>query len=177
MMTQRPARFEAYATDRFIEIVKAWIEHSWPITAAEARQVYESLGYSVVPEDPEMFASPFAGGEADSYYVTVKGLVSTVDIAVARPCNVGEEEESSAAIADAYATFCRAINSHYKNVISAIRSEHGSTEWTFTSDVELEVSVWNRSVSTCIHSPYMTQLRREEKEMEITSYDDILEDD
>ena len=124
-----------------------------------------------------MFASPFADGEADSYYVTVKGLVSTVDIAVARPCNAGEEEESSAAIADAYATFCRAINSHYKNMISATRSEAGSTEWTFTSDVELDVSVWNRSVSTCIHSPYMTQLRREEEEMGLTSYDDILEDD
>ena len=176
-MPQQPARFEAYTVDRFIEIVKAWIEHPWPITATEARNIYESLGYSVDPEDPEMFASPFAGGEADSYYVTVKGLVSTVDIAVARPCNAGKEEESSAAIADAYATFRQAINSHYKNMISATRSEDGSTEWTFTSDVELDVSVWNRSVSVCIHSPYMTQLRREEQEMGLTSYDDILEDD
>ena len=176
-MSQHPVSFEAYPLDRFIDIVKAWIEHSWPITASEARNIYESLGYSVDSEDPEMFASPFAGGEADSYYVTVKGLVSTVDIAVARPCNAGEEEESSAAIASAYDAFCQAINSHYKNMISATRSEAGSTEWTFTSDVELNVSVWNRSVSTCIHSPYMTQLRREEEEMGLTSYDDILEDD
>ena len=176
-MSQHPVSFEAYPVDRFIDIVKAWIEHSWPITAKEARQVYESLGYSAVPEDPEMLASPFADGEADSYYVTVKGLVSTVDIAVARPCTPGEEEESSAAIADAYATFRQAINSHYKNMISATRSEDGSTEWTFTSDVELDVSVWNRSVSARIHSPYMTQLRREEREMGLTSYDEILEDD
>ena len=176
-MGHYPTRFEAYSVDRFIDIVKAWIEHSWPITAAEARHVYESLGYSVDPEDPEMFNSPFADGEADSYYVTVKGLVSTVDIAVARPCTPGEEEESSAAIADAYATFRQAINSHYKNMISATRSEDGSTEWTFTSDVELDVSVWNRSVSARIHSPYMTQLRREEREMGLTSYDEILEDD
>ena len=176
-MGHYPTRFEAYSVDRFIDIVKAWIEHSWPITAAEAQHVYESLGYSVDPEDPEMFTSPFADGKADSYYVTVKGLVSTVDIAVARPCNPGEEEESSAAIADAYATFHQAINSHYKNMISATRSEDGSTEWTFTSDVELDVSVWNRSVSARIHSPYMTQLRREEQEMGLTSYDEILEDD
>ena len=176
-MGHYPTRFEAYSVDRFIDIVKAWIEHSWPITAAEAQHVYESLGYSVDPEDPEMFTSPFADGKADSYYVTVKGLVSTVDIAVARPCNPGEEEESSAVIADAYATFHQAINSHYMNMISATRSDADSTEWTFTSDVELDVSVWNRSVSACIHSPYMTQLRREEQEMGLTSYDDILEDD
>ncbi len=124
-----------------------------------------------------MFTSPFADGKADSYYATVKGLVSTVDIAVARPCNPGEEEKSSAAIADAYATFHQAINSHYKNLISATRPEDGSKEWTFTSDVELDVSVWNRSVSACIHSPYMTQLRREEESMVLASYDDILEED
>jgi hypothetical protein len=176
-MGHYPTRFEAYSVDRFIDIVKAWIEHSWPITAAEAQHVYESLGYSVDPEDPEMFTSPFADGKADSYYVTVKGLVSTVDIAVARPCNPDKEKESSAVIADAYATFHQAINSHYKNMISATRSDADSTEWTFTSDVELDVSVWNRSVSACIHSPYMTQLRREEREMGLTSYEDILEDD
>ena len=61
-MSQHPVSFEAYPVDRFIDIVKAWIEHSWPITAKEARQVYESLGYSAVPEDPEMLASPFADG-------------------------------------------------------------------------------------------------------------------
>ena len=176
-MPQQPVSFEAYPVDRFIEVIKAWITHSWPITAAEARNIYESLGYSVDSEDPEMFVSPFAGGEADSYYVTVKGLVSAVDIAVARPCNAGEEEDFSAAIVSAYDAFCQAINSHYKNMISAIQSEAGSTEWTFTSDVELEVSVWNRSVSVCIRSPYMTQLRREEREMGLASYDDILEDD
>ena len=176
-MPQHPTGFETYPVDRFIDIVKAWIEHPWPITAAEARNIYESLGYLVDPEDPEMFASPFAGGEADSYYVTVKGFVSTVDIAVARPCNMGEEKESIAAIADAYATFRQAINSHYKNMISATRSKDGSIEWTFTSDIELDVSIWNRSLSMRIRSPYMTQLRREEQEMGLSSYDDILEDD
>ena len=50
-MPQQPVSFEAYPVDRFIEVIKAWITHSWPITAAEAWQVYESLGYSVIPEE------------------------------------------------------------------------------------------------------------------------------
>ena len=32
-------------------------------------------------------------------------------------------------------------------------------------------------ITFVIHSPRMTQLRREEEEMGLTSYDDILEDD
>ena len=176
-MSQHPVSFEAYPVDRFIDIVKAWIEHSWPITASEARNIYESLGYSTVPEDPEMFASPFADGEADSYYVTVKGLVSTVDIAVARPCDAGEEKESAAAIAAAYTAYSHAIDCHYENMIRSSRPRDRSTAWTFDNDVELNLSVWNRSLSARIRSPYMTQLRREEEAIGLTDYDDILEDD
>ena len=176
-MSQHPVSFEAYPVDRFIDIVKAWIEHSWPITAKEARQVYESLGYSAVPEDPEMFASPFADGEADSYYVTVKGLVSTVDIAVARPCDAGEEKESAAAIAAAYTAYSHAIDCHYENMIRSSRPRDRSTAWTFDNDVELNLSVWNRSLSARIRSPYMTQLRREEEAIGLTDYDNLLEDD
>ena len=43
-MTRHPATFEAYTADRFIEIVKAWANHPWPMTPDEGRQLYESLG-------------------------------------------------------------------------------------------------------------------------------------
>ena len=60
-MAPRPARFEAYATDRFIEIVKAWVNHPWPITTEEARELYESLGYHANPSDPSLFISDLSG--------------------------------------------------------------------------------------------------------------------
>ena len=176
-MAQQPTRFESYPVDRFIEVVKAWVGHSWPITATEAQRVYESLGYAADPGDTEMFASPFAKGKADSYYVTVKDRVSTVDIAVARPCDAGEEKESAAAIAAAYTAYSHAIDCHYENMIRSSSPRDRSTAWTFDNDVELNLSVWNRSLSVRIRSPHMTQLRREEEAMGLTDYDDILEDD
>ena len=39
-MVEETKAFEAYPADRFIEIVKAWANHSWPITAEEARELY-----------------------------------------------------------------------------------------------------------------------------------------
>ena len=176
-MAQQPTRFESYPVDRFIEVVKAWVGHSWPITTTEAQRVYESLGYAADPGDTEMFASPFAKGKADSYYVTVKDRVSTVDIAVARPCDAGEEKESAAAIAAAYTAYSHAIDCHYENMIRSSRPRDRSTAWTFDNDVELNLSVWNRSLSVRIRSPHMTQLRREEEAIGLTDYDDILEDD
>ena len=48
-MAQQSTRFESYPVDRFIEVVKAWVGHSWPITATEAQRVYETLGYAADP--------------------------------------------------------------------------------------------------------------------------------
>ena len=157
--------FTPCPADKFAEIAKTWLDHTWPISAAEASKIYENLGYSADPEDPEMFASPFSDGKSDSYYVTVKGFVSTVDIAVARPCNTGEEEEASAAIADTYTTYSRIIDRQYASTISSTRSRDHSKAWFFTTGLELNISIWNRSLSMRIRSPYMTQLRREEEEM------------
>ena len=46
-MPQHPTGFEAYPADRFIEIIKAWITHPWPMTPIQAKELYESLGYRV----------------------------------------------------------------------------------------------------------------------------------
>lgn len=83
--------FEAYTADRFIEVVKAWVDHPWPISADEGRRLFEDLGYVVDSEDPEMFLSEFASnGEADSYFTVRDGTVGTVDISVTKYYNTDD---------------------------------------------------------------------------------------
>ena len=139
-MVENPKAFEAYSPDRFIEIVKAWANHSWPITTEEARELYESLGYRANPSDPSLFISDLsADGEPDSYYTSIDNPVNSIRLA------------------DEW----------------TIRSD----EWTLDNDVRIGIGNIGVTIAFFISSPYMTQLLREEKEMGLTSYDDILEDD
>ena len=169
--------FEAYPTDRFIEIVKTWIDRPWPITSKDGRIIFESLGYSVDSEDPEMFASPFAEREPDSYFVARNGLIDDIDVAVSTVCTGDSIQENADAIERTYDKYCKAISDLYPEALPKRDRTRNAVEWFFKNDAQIRLSNTGITISFYIHSPRMTQLRREEREMGLTSYDEILEDD
>lgn len=173
-MTQHPVRFEAYPTDRFIEIVKAWAEHSWPMGPEEGRQVFEDLEYRADISDPDMFSSPFTNGTPDSFFTAQDNIIDNVFIAVANRLTT---PESSNIIERTYLEYCEAIDSYFASTVTKLRTQKNNTEWRFNNNIELSVGNADITVSLFIRSPRMTKLRLEEKAMGLTSYDAILEDD
>ena len=176
-MVEETKTFEAYPADRFIEIVKAWANHSWPITTEEARELYESLGYRANPSDPSLFISDLsADGEPDSYYTSIDNHVNSIRPAIARRCPLEEEARYAALVSGTYAKYRSAFDSTFSRVTKHVRGSR-SDEWTLDNDVRFRIGDIGTTITFVIHSPRMTQLRREEEEMGLTSYDDILEDD
>ena len=173
-MTQCLTRFEAYPADRFIEIVKAWAEHSWPMSPEEGRQVFEDLEYRADISDPDMFSSPFTNGTPDSFFTAQGNIIDNVFIAVANRLTT---PESSNIIERTYLEYCDAIDESFRPAATTLRTQKKNTEWRFNNNVELSVGNADITVSLFIRSPRMTKLRLEEKAIGLTSYDDILEDD
>ena len=177
-MTQRPARFEAYATDRFIEIVKTWANHSWPITSRDAQLLFEQTGYTEDPDDPEMYFSDYAeGGEADSYFTTRDGNVSTVDINITKYYNPNDRTVDIDTVKSVYKKYCEAVDQEFRNKVSQKRKKPEATEWILNNGVLIWVGNPGRIITLYIESPRLTQLLHEEREMGLTSYDEIVEDD
>ena len=177
-MTQCLTRFEAYPADRFIEIVKAWVNHPWPITSDEGRVIYESLGLRGYAPRPNFFWSDFStDNEPDSYYVVTQDQISTIDLEVAKLTPTENEVGNDSTLCDTYTQYCAAIDSAFDGGATKHVIHDKATEWTFYNDVRIRIANIDIAISLVIHSPRMTQLRREEEEMGLTSYDDILEDD
>ncbi|AOS46972.1 DUF6301 family protein [Pauljensenia hongkongensis] len=177
-MTQRPARFEAYPAERFIEIVKAWVDHHWPISAEEGRRLFEDLGYAVDSEEPEMFLSEFASnGEADSYFTARNGTVGSVDISVTKYYNADDATVDAKAVAERYAQYCEAVDRAFRGTIVRRREKPRATEWIMRHGVLLWIGNPGSIITLYIDSPRMTRLLLEEEAMGLTDYDDILEDD
>ena len=177
-MTQHPASFEAYPTGRFIEIVKAWVNHPWPITTEEARELYESLGYHANPSDPSLFISDLsADGEPDSYYTHNDGYINTVNITVTRRGEKGTERHNADKIEKTYKQYCNAIDTLLSKRLTRRHQQDSATEWFIDNNVNIRIGNPGHRVTFSVSSPAMTQLRREEQEMGLTSYDEILEDD
>ena len=176
-MVKETKAFEAYPADRFIEIVKAWANHSWPITTEEARKLYESLGYRANPSDPSLFISDLsADGEPDSYYTSIDNHVNSIRLTIARRCLAEEESKYSSLVSKTYAAYCSAFERIFNNITNHLQTNRAD-EWTLDNDVRIGIGNIGVTIAFFIRSPYMTQLLREEQEMGLTSYDDILEDD
>ena len=176
-MTQQPARFEAYPTDRFIKIVKTWADHAWPITPEQAQRAYESLGYHAYPSDPSLFTSDFSvDDEPDSYYTSTGKHINSIRPAIARRCPIEKEARYAALVSDTYTRNCSAINHTFNNITKHVH-DNQSDEWTLDNDVLFRIGNIGITITFVIHSPRMTQLRREEQEMGLTSYDEILGED
>ena len=173
-MTQRPARFEAYPTDRFIEIAKAWTERPWPMSPEEGRQVFEDLEYRADPSDPDISSSPFSNGTPDSFFTAQDSIIDNVLISVANRLTAPEDSD---VIERTYLEYCEAIDRSFASTITKLRTQKKNTEWRFNNDVELSVGNAYITVSLFIRSPRMAKLRLEEEAMGLTSYDEILEED
>ena len=147
-MTQHPVRFEAYSTDRFIEIVKAWTGHSWPMSPEEGRRVFEDLEYRADPSDPDMFSSPFTNGTPDSFFTAQDNTIDNVLIAVANRLTT---PESSNIIERTYLEFRLASRYltippvYYKGCICMLH-------------VYTDVSVHHRTHLEQTHSPLLFQM-------------------
>lgn len=177
-MTQRPARFEAYPTDRFIEIVKAWVNHPWPITSEEGQAIYESLGLREYAPRPNFFWSDFStDNEPDSYYVVTQNQISTIDLEVAKLTLTEKEVDNNSTLCSTYTQYCAAIDSAFYGGATKHVIHDKATEWTFDNNVRIRIDNIDFVLSFIIRSPRMTQLRREEESMGLASYDDILEED
>ena len=175
-MAQQSARFEVYPTDRFIEIIKAWANHPWPMSPAEAQKLYESLGYRAYAPKPELFISDFSQIEPDSYVTTHNDRVGDVSISVSRSCDTVTPQNTDT-ISRTFKDYCATIEDKLKDAISHRNIDRNTIRWTLRNSVDIRLAKLSRSISVSIGSPRMTQLRREEQEMGLTSYDEILEDD
>lgn len=166
--------FEAYPTERFIEIIKAWTEHPWPMSPEEGRQVFEDLKYKADLSDPDMFSSRFTNGTPDSFFTAQDNIIDNIFIAVANRLTT---PESSNIVERTYLKYCEAIDRYFASTVTKLRTQKNNTEWRFNNNIELSVGNADITVSLFIRSPRMTKLRLEEKAMRLTSYDEILEDD
>lgn len=175
-MPQHPAGFEVYPADRFIEIIKAWITHSWPMTPVQAKELYESLGYRVYAPKPRLFYSEFAQEEPDSFFTVHHNQVGNVRVSVSRSSAARTQQDENR-ISHVFTEYCAIIDSSLRDSIFQRKTEESSIRWTLDNDTEIRLAKLPRNISLRIASPRMTQLLREEKEMGLTNYDDILEDD
>ena len=147
--------FQSYPVDHFISIVQAWVHQAWPITTADGRRVYESLGMRPHAADPTLFMSHFAvGGEPDAYLTEHEGLINTVRMQIGRPCPPGTEAQNGPVIAQYFNAYCGSVEQAFgPSTLMRRREDDGAIDWILDNNVGISLGPLSHSIILFIDSP------------------------
>ena len=124
-----------------------------------------------------MFFSPFAKNGPDSFFTRTGNAIADVVIVVGERHTLEEEDSCIEAVTRAYEEYCGAVDASFIGAVDNRQKSSDAIEWFLNNEVQIRIDNVGIMVSLTLHSPHMTQLRREEEAMGLTDYDDFLEDD
>lgn len=163
--------FEAVTPERAVQIIRAWALHSWPMTVRDGIDVYTGLGFTGDLEDPEMFTSDVSPDEPDSYFVSLDGLITSLEIAVT---NVLPKEAEKEHLSRARGFYCSCLRAFEEQLGAPIREQESrarrNAQWFLTNGTGVRLSGTNRMVTLFLESPEMADIHQDDLRRGIADY-------
>ena len=121
--------FRAPAVGRFMEIVRAWALHPWPMTRAQGIATYKALGWVRADDDIESFTTDCTAGEAESFFYVEEGKVESVSIAVSPIVPPPHRSACSSAIGEFCGLYATALCEQWGEPLCESVSERGTRHY------------------------------------------------
>ena len=121
--------FRAPAVGRFMEIVRAWALHPWPMTRAQGIATYKALGWVRADDDIESFTTDCTAGEAESFLYVEEGKVESVSIAVSPIVPPPHRSACSSAIGEFCGLYAIALREQWGEPLRESVNERGTRHY------------------------------------------------
>ena len=121
--------FRAPAVGRFMEIVRAWALHAWPMTRAQGIATYKALGWVRADDDIESFTTDCTAGEAESFLYVEEGKVESVSIAVSPIVPPPHRSACSSAIGEFCGLYATALGEQWGEPLRDSVNERGTRHY------------------------------------------------
>ena len=163
-----------------VRAIRAWVEHPWPMSPAQALALRDRLGWTSSPTDEEMLTTDHGIDEKDAWFITAGANKGTRTVSSFRmsltsriPKPVRAEAVPIAGRAfDAYvealtAVYGRGARSRSRGVLSVT--------WTLPSDTLVEIGTVGWVIDVDVDSPAGNEIARGEAQYfdEIADENDV----
>ena len=172
--------FRVVPVEAGVRAIRAWVEHPWPMSPAQALALRDRLGWTSSPTDEEMLTTDRGIGEKNAWVLTAEADRGTRTVSSFRmsltsriPKDVMDEAVPIAGrVFDAYVEALTAVYGQGK------RSRNRgvlSVTWTLPSDTSVEIGTVGRVVSVDVNSPALNEIARGEAQYfaEIADENDV----
>ena len=152
--------FYAYTTEQMVSIVRAWAEHTWPITLDEAFLLRDQCGWTGAPHNGTFFTTPVSSGETDGSIMKDtrdRSLVNRINARLTTRAPVELEVHVSAITQSVYTDYRNALTTVYGPPKEG-RDKFGPySDWILPSNASINLASVGTFVEVTINSPTETR--------------------
>ena len=160
-----------------VRAIRAWAEHPWPMSPAQALALRDRLGWTSSPTDEEMFTTDHGIGEKDAFFATIKRgqTVASFDLSLTSRIPKPVRAEAVPIAGRAFDAYVEALTAVYGQGKRSRNRGVLSVKWTLPSDTLVEIGTVGWVIDVDVDSPALNEAARGEAQYfaEIADENDV----
>ena len=150
-----------------VRAVRAWAEHPWPMSPAQALVLRDRLGWTSSPTDEEMLTTDRGIGEKNAWFLTAeadRGTRTVSSFRMALTSRVPKEvmDEAVPITGRAFDAYVEALTAVYGRGARSRSRGVLSVKWTLPSDTLVEIGTVGWVIDVDVDSPAGNEAARGE---------------
>ena len=172
--------FRVVPVEAGVRAIRAWVEHPWPMSPAQALALRDRLGWTSSPTDEEMLTTDHDLEEKDAWFLTAEANKGTRTVSSFRmsltsriPKNV--MDEAVPITERAFDAYVEALTAVYGQGKRGKRKQHASMTWALPSDASVRIGTVGWVIDVGVNSPALNEIARGEAQYfdEIADENDV----
>ena len=160
-----------------VRAIRAWAEHPWPMSPAQALALRDRLGWTSSPTKEWMFTTDHDLEEKDASFTTIKRgqTVASFDLSLTSRIPKDVMDEAVPITERAFDAYVEALTAVYGQGKRGKRKQHASVTWTLPSDASVRIGTVGWVIGADVDSPASNEAARGEAQYfaEIADENDV----
>ena len=163
-----------------VRAIRAWVEHPWPMSPAQALALRDRLGWTSSPTNEEMLTTDRGIGEKNAWFLTAEAdrgtrTVSSFRMALTSRIPKDMTNEAVPITERAFDAYVEALTAIYGQGKRSKRKQHTTVTWALPSDASVDISTVSWLISIDVDSPELNEAARGEAQYfdEIADENDV----
>ena len=160
-----------------VRAIRAWAEHPWPMSPAQALALRDRLGWTSSPTKEWMFTTDHDLEEKDASFTTIKREQTVASFNMSLTSRIPKDvmDEAVPITKRAFDAYVEALTAVYGQGKRGKRKQHASVTWTLPSDASVRIGTVGWVIDVGVNSPELNEIARGEAQYfdEIADENDV----
>ena len=169
--------FRVVPVETGVRAIRAWAEHPWPMSPAQALALRDRLGWTSSPTKEWMFTTNHNVEEKDASFVTIKRGQTVANFRMSLTSRIPKDvmDEAVPITKRAFDAYVEALTAVYGQGKRGKRKQHASVTWTLPSDASVRIGTVGWVIGVDVNSPAFNEAARGEAQYfdEIADENDV----